>query len=90
MISEFFIDLSVNFIVWLAGVFGSYTPPDELLNAVDAVDGALAGISGVGVWVDWAVLGACTAAASATWAVVFGIRLVLRVASHIPIIGGAG
>lgn len=90
MISEFFMGLATNFVVWLAGLFGSWTPPEQLLNAVDAVDGFLSGVSGVGVWVDWAVLSACLVASSTTFGIVLSVRVILRLASHVPLFGGAG
>lgn len=90
MISEFFLDVAVNFILWLAGLFGTWTPPAELQNAVDVVDNVMSGFHGVGVWVEWGVVAACMAAASLTWAIVFGMRVVMRLASHVPLVGGAG
>ncbi|WP_137878070.1 hypothetical protein [Microbacterium sp. 4NA327F11] len=90
MITEWFGSLVVQFLDWLATVFGPWTPPTELTDAVSAVNGLIASFSSVGVWVDWTVLGSCVVASIGVWVVVVGIKIVRAVVAHIPAFGGAG
>lgn len=90
MITEFFMDRVVEFIVWLAGVFGEWTPPEELTAMSDGVVGMLQTYNGLGVWVSWPVVNACIAAAGLTWAVVIGIKLIQKLIAHVPGFGGSG
>ncbi|WP_449280968.1 hypothetical protein [Leucobacter sp.] len=90
MISEFFANLAVWFVEWLASVFGEWTPPAAFTEAKTTMAELLAGFASLGVWVNWAVLGVCMLTAIAAWAVVLGIKLVRAIVAHIPVIGGAG
>lgn len=90
MISEWFLQLAVGFATWLAGVFGPWTPPAELVDMADGAQQLVTAFASLGVWVPWGVIAACVAASVATWAIVVGIKLVRALAAHIPGFGGAG
>lgn len=90
MISEFFLTLAAGFVDWLAGLFGTWDPPAQLVDMAGSVAGLVGQFASLGIWVDWGVLAACVAASVATWAIVVGIKVVRAVAAHIPAFGGAG
>lgn len=90
MITEFFLNLAAGFVGWLAGLFGNWQPPQMLLDMADTVGFIVGMFADLGVWVDWVVLGACVAAAVASWALVLGIKMVRALAAHIPAFGGSG
>lgn len=90
MISEFFLGLAQQFVTWLAGLFGTWTPPQQLTDMATGVSDLVTTFASLGVWVDWGVLGGCVTAAVAAWGIVLGIKVVRAVAAHIPAIGGAG
>jgi len=90
MISKWFLVLAVGIVEWLAGVFGVWDPPRILIDMSDGVADLLPQFASLGVWVDWAVIGACVAASVATWGIVLLIKLIRAVAAHIPAFGGAG
>lgn len=90
MIVEFFLGIAQWFVEWIASLFGEWTPPAELLDATSGVSAVLGGIAGMGVWIEWTVLGACVAVQVGVWAVVLGIKLVRALLAHVPLFGGAG
>ena len=79
MISEFFVNLAVGFVQWLAGLFGTWTPPTQLTQMATSANGLVATFSSLGVWVDWGVLGGCVTAAIATYNMVARFLVALGV-----------
>lgn len=90
MISEWFLSMASGFVTFIAGLFGEWTPPTQLTDATGALQAVMGTFVGLGVWVDWGVLGACVTASLAAWAVVVGIKLIRALLAHVPQIGGAG
>lgn len=90
MISEFFLTLAANFVSWLASLFGEWTPPAELADMSTQASYLVTQFASLGIWVNWPVMGACAAAAVATWGIVLGIKVVRALAAHVPVFGGSG
>lgn len=90
MISEFFLNLAVGFVGWLAGLFGEWDPPAELTGMATAAQSLVTQFASLGVWVPWGVIAACVGAAVASWAIVLGIKTIRAAAAHIPGVGGSG
>lgn len=90
MIVEWLVGLATSVAGWIADLFGEWTPPPELTGMVDGVRDFLAGMVGLGVWINWPVLAGCVAVAVTAWSSVLVIKLARAVAAHIPLFGGAG
>lgn len=90
MISEWFLNLAAGFVQWLAGLFGEWTPPEQLTDMAGSAGYLVGQFASLGVWVEWPVLIGCVAVSVGVWAVVVGIKLLRAVVAHIPAIGGSG
>lgn len=90
MISEWFLGLMAGFVGMLGDAFGEWDPPSQLTDGAAGVNGLLQSFNGMGVWVDWTVLGGCVAVQISVWLGVLLIKLVRAIAAHVPQFGGGG
>lgn len=90
MIAEYFGQLAVDFVVFLSNLFGDYQIPPELTSARGTMLVLLESSVGLGVWVDWNVLGLVMAAVGLVYGIGLSIRLIRAVVAHVPQFGGAG
>lgn len=90
MLVEWFLTFCATILGLIAGLFGAWDAPAELLNATGAARDLLTQFASVGVWINWPVLNGCITATVITWATVLLIRLARAVLAHFPAFGGSG
>lgn len=90
MITNAFIDWACGFASWIGTLFPSWDIPASLAAPGTLVNQVMSSFVGLGAWVDWAVLGLVVGAVVGTYTVMFATKLVLRIASYLPFVGGAG
>lgn len=90
MIVEWIASVGSSIAAFIAGLFPAWSPPDWLTGFGSQVQSVLVPAAGLGVWLPFALAGTVVASVVATWVVCFGIKLILRVGSHVPVFGGAG
>lgn len=64
--------------------------PDWLLDLSGDVARIVGTIDTYTVWIPWNALRVVAIGLMAFWAIVFAIKLVLKLISHVPLIGGNG
>jgi hypothetical protein len=90
MIAEWFGEVVIAFVAWLASIWGDFEIPQWAYDSRGTMIDLLASYSGLGVWVDWQALGICMAAVGATYALGLVVRLIRVLVAHIPQFGGGG
>lgn len=90
MITEWLFSLGMVLSDWFAGLFPDWDPPVFLATFDTQINDLLSKLSGVGVWADWTYILVVVSAVLAAWALGFVIKIVLRIAAFIPLVGGAG
>lgn len=90
MIVEWFLGLVMTVAEWAAGLMPQIDLPPWLINVDETINGLLAPLTGMDAWIPWIILASGLTLALGTALVCFVIKVALRVASHIPLFGGAG
>lgn len=90
MVTQSVIDWACGFVSWLATLFPAWDIPPSLAAPGTLVGQIMTSFIGLGAWVDWVVLAAVAVAVIGTWSVLFTIKLLLKLAAHIPAVGGSG
>lgn len=90
MIAEFFASLGMDIAIWVTTLFPEWEIPSWVTDSRGQLVGMIEAHNGLGVWVDWVVLGLCITATATTYGVVLVIKLVRAVIGHIPQVGGKG
>lgn len=90
MIINWIIDVALGFVAWLGSLFPVWDIPPALAAPGTLVNMIMGSFVGLGSWVDWVVLGAVAAAVVGTWLVMFGVKLVMKLVSFLPFVGGSG
>jgi len=90
MIVDWFMDLSVTIVEWIAGLFPEAVIPEWFTSMGLMLSGLLGGLSGMGVWVNWVVVGGCVTSVLASWLFFSNVKLVRVAAGHVPQFGGNG
>lgn len=88
MISQFFVDLFVNVVSWVGGLFPTDVIPDNVQHPDAQLGGLFGLVTGLGTWVDWPVVNACALVSLGAYAAGLGIALVRVIISHLPFVGG--
>jgi hypothetical protein len=88
MISQFFIDLFVQIVSWLADLFPSDVIPDNVQHPDAQLGGLFGLVTGLGVWVNWPVVNACALVALGAYGAGLSIAIVRVIISHLPFVGG--
>jgi hypothetical protein len=90
MIVNAIIDWACGFASWIASLFPVWNVPPSLASPGSLVNTVMASAVGLGAWVDWTVFAAVVGAVVGTYVVMFAVKLLLRIASYLPFVGGAG
>lgn len=90
MITEALISFGTGFVSFIAGIFPHWTAPDWLTGFGSQIQSILNPAQGLGVWLNFGLAGTVVVAVVGTWIVCFGIKLLLRIVSYVPLVGGAG
>lgn len=90
MIVEWFLGLAAGVVEWMASLINGWSPPGWLVGIDDSISAVTDIASGLGVWVNWGIVGLCTAAVAASWALFGNVKLARVGVSHIPQFGGGG
>lgn len=90
MVVTALIQWACGFASWVGSLFPVWIPPAALAAPGSLVNQIMASAVGLGVWIDWVVFAAVVGAVVGTYVVMFAVKLLLRIVSHIPLVGGAG
>lgn len=90
MIVELMAQVGANFVIWLASVMPEFEIPEFMLDQRSALIDVLQNFEGLGVWVDWQVLGFCLTATSVCFVIGLSARALRAIIAHIPQFGGGG
>lgn len=90
MITQFFLDLGASIVNWLASLFPPWQVPSQVTGLPGMLSQLLAGMGGLGGWIDWGVVSAAVGVAVSTWIVCLVIKTLRAIASYLPFVGGAG
>lgn len=90
MIINWIIDVALGFVAWLGSLFPPFELPPALAAPGSLVNQVMGSFVGLGAWVDWLVLGAVATAVVGTWVVMFGVKLIMKLVSFLPFVGGSG
>jgi hypothetical protein len=90
VIIEWLVHVATGFWGWIADLFPDWDVPAELTDP----NGALAAVMGFGQglepFVNWQLVGILGAIPLAVWVIGLTAKLVLKLVSHVPFIGGNG
>jgi hypothetical protein len=78
-----------GFVSWFLDTFGSWSPPSVLTTGRSGLVSVMSNFVGLGVWVDFTVVGTCFGVAIATFLVVFAIKGARWVWGITPFSGGS-
>lgn len=90
MIIEWIMEVSAGFLEWLGTLMPVWELPEWAENPFGWVESILQVIQGANYWVALPVASVVAGVIIATYGVMFGIKLVLRLVSHVPFFGGRG
>ena len=90
MITAWLMGLAVGIVEWFTSLMTGWVPPDWFVDLGDTVNSFTATLDGLGVWVNWYVVGACVTAVLASWQLFGKVKLTRVAASHVPQFGGGG
>lgn len=81
--------------LWVLEFFGDALPTFSDAEGVTVTAGTflfplMAGLSSLGVWIPWALITTNIGIVFAVYLATAGLKVVLRIVSHVPFIGGAG
>lgn len=89
MITQFFINIGRNVLVWLAGLWPTIDIENLWGGWRDFV-AAFAITKSLGVWIPWETIFLCISASLTSYAVLVIVKTVRATAAHIPAVGGSG
>jgi hypothetical protein len=90
MIAQAFLDFISGLMAWILQPFSGVDFAPWVTQLDINVGTVLSYLSGLGVWIDWAFVSAVLGGVALIWTICFSVKLVLRIVSHIPEVGGAG
>jgi hypothetical protein len=88
VITQWFIDLGQGFIGWALSLLPQGPPPAWIGDFRGRLGSLLAGIDGMGAWLDWSFALVVVLAVVGAWAVVLTVRAVRWLVGWIPTMGG--
>lgn len=88
MVTEWLMSLAVGFVGWFLDTFGSWDPPAMFTTARSSLIGVLNNFVGLGVWVDFAVVGTCFAVVAGAFLTQFIVKGARWVLGLFPTMGG--
>jgi hypothetical protein len=90
MIVEWGLTLATGFVTWLLSLFPDWDVWPWFADLGNTINSVTTALTGLGVWVNWAVIGACVTAVLTSWIVFAQVKLARFGASHLPGVGGSG
>lgn len=90
MIAEWIASFGMDIAIFIAGLFPEWDIPGWVIDSRGQLVSMIEAQAGLGVWIDWGVLGLCITATVTTYSIAIVIKLVRAAAGHIPQIGGKG
>jgi len=90
MVTEWFAQVGVAIATFFVELLPAWSPPVELVQLDETVNGWLASLGGLSPWVPWPVVILSVVLAVGTWAAALSVKAIRAVASYLPFIGGAG
>lgn len=90
MIVEWIVGVAVGLVTFLTGLMTGTEPAAWFVNLGDTINSFTSTLDGLGVWINFGVLGACLSAVMASWLVFSNVKLLRVGVSHIPQVGGGG
>jgi len=90
MIVEWFFGVGVTVINALCSTINGWSPDAWFIDVGQSINSVTSTLDGLGVWVNWAVIGACTASVLASWTLFGNVKLARVGISHVPQFGGGG
>lgn len=89
MIVDFALDTAEDFVSWLVGLFpADFEVPEWLIGLASLVGQVLAGASGMGVWVPWALIITVVAGTYVLWSAGFLVKFARWLLGLLPTMGG--
>jgi hypothetical protein len=90
MITEFFITLGLSIVGWVGSLFQPFVLPSWLTSSSSGLYGFLNTAAGLGVWLPMSALGISIGFLGVCFGAMLATKLILRVWSMLPFIGGGG
>lgn len=90
MIVEWLSNVGTAIVVWFTSTITGWEPDPWFVDLGDTINTFCEGLFGLGIWVNWVVVGACVATVFASWLLFGNVKFARAVAAHFPIVGGAG
>lgn len=89
MITQFFINIAANILVWIAGLFPRVDTSNLWGGWHDFVVSFDIARS-LGVWIPWSAMFACVTASVTSYGVLVVVKMIRASAAHLPAVGGSG
>jgi hypothetical protein len=90
VIIEWLVQVASGFWGWIANLFPDWTLPPELANPNGLLGQIMSFGRGLEPFVNWTLVGIIGAIPLAVWGIGIAAKLVLKLVSHLPFIGGNG
>lgn len=88
MIVEWLVNLAAGLFKFIADLFPDWETPPELLDPTGLMAQVMAHTAGLGIFVDWALIGALALIPLGVWVLGLSFRALKTLISHIPFFGG--
>ena len=90
MITDGLINSASVLVTFLVGLLPTWAPWPWFVDLGSTVNSVTSAIAGLGVWVNWLVVGSCVTSVLASWVLFAQLKLLRVGIGHIPGIGGNG
>ncbi len=90
MITQAVMDFASNFATWLLSLYPTVTIPSWFTGMDSWVNQIFSAVNGTSPWIPWPLVIGAGVVVLTFYLGALGFKLVLRVASYLPFIGGAG
>jgi hypothetical protein len=90
VIVQWLMTIGSGFVSWLATLFPAVPMPSWLTASTGSVYSFMASASNIGVWVPWGALSVAVSFLIIVYGGALAFRLVLKLVSFLPFVGGNG
>jgi hypothetical protein len=90
LITEYFLGLAVTVGNFFLDLIPDWSIPDFFLTLDTQLNSFAAAGAGMGVWVPWPLVIACTTISLGSWVIGLSVKAVRALLGHVPQIGGNG
>lgn len=90
MITDALLRSGVAIVTFLTGLLPTWSPWPWFVDLGSTVNGLTSALSGLGVWINWPVVGGCVTAVLGSWVLFAQLKLLRVGIGHIPGVGGNG